>query len=95
MPGNRDHIEFWYKYIILSDIIWGKTMSYNNIAELFINTTENFASKKLYYYKTGTEWIGVTGTDIREEVENLASGLKSLGLEKGDKVAIQSTEGKS
>ena len=66
-------------------------MNYNNIAELFINTTESFASKKLYYYKSGTEWIGITGTDIREEVENLASGLKSLGLQKGQKVAIQST----
>ena len=66
-------------------------MEFKTISEMFLNTTNEFSSKPLYYYKKNSEWIGIKGNDVRSTVRNLASGLRSIGVFEGDKVAIIST----
>ena len=66
-------------------------MEYKTISEMFLNTTNEFSSKSLYYYKKNDDWIGIKGSDIRATVRNIASGLRSIGIELRDNVAILST----
>ena len=66
-------------------------MEYNTISQMFLGITNEFSSKSLYYYKKNKDWIGIKGSDVRGTVRNLASGLRSIGINNGDKVAILST----
>ena len=66
-------------------------MEYKTISQMFLNTTNEFSSKALYYYKKNNDWIGIKGSDVRATVRNIASGLRSIGIELGDNVAILST----
>ena len=66
-------------------------MRYKTISEMFLNITNEFSSKSLYYYKKNNEWIGIKGSDAKATVRNLASGLCSIDIGFGDKVAILST----
>ena len=52
-------------------------------------TTQNL-TKVLYYYKKGENWVGLTGLDIRNTVIDLAFGLRAIGVESGQNVAILS-----
>ncbi len=65
-------------------------MSFTTIPEMFQQTTENFPQKQLFYYKKKGEWIGLTGNDIQITVKDIAFGLKALGIEPGQMVAIMS-----
>ena len=44
----------------------------------------------LYYYKKDGKWIGLSGKDIKECVENIAYSLNSLDINSDDKIAIMS-----
>ena len=66
-------------------------MEYKTISEMFLATTNEFSSKVLYSYKKNSEWIGIKGSDIRSTVKNLSAGLRSIGVEAGEKAAILST----
>ena len=66
-------------------------MEYKTISQMFLNTTNEFSSKELYYYKKDNNWIGIKGSDVRVTVRNIASGLRSIGIALGDNVAILST----
>lgn len=66
-------------------------MSYNSIAEMFIQCVEKYADNPAYFDKINGEWQGKTYKEAGEIVENLSGGLTSLGIQKGDKVAILST----
>jgi len=66
-------------------------MEYKTISQMFLNTTNEFSSKELYYYKKNNNWIGIKGSDVRATVRNIASGLRSIGIGLGDNVAILST----
>ena len=43
-------------------------MTFSTIPEMFLNTTNNFADKYLYYYKKADQWIGLKGKDIKNVV---------------------------
>ena len=58
---------------------------------MFLNTTNEYSSKPLYYYKKNNEWIGIKGSDVKSTVRNISSGLRSVGIGLGDNVAILST----
>ena len=65
-------------------------MSFSTIPEMFLNTTNKFSDKYLYYYKKNDQWIGLKGKDIKNVVKEVSSALHSLGINKQDKVAIMS-----
>tara|TARA_B000000557_G_scaffold264422_1_gene269742 strand:+ start:187 stop:1977 length:1791 start_codon:yes stop_codon:yes gene_type:complete len=65
-------------------------MTFSTIPEMFLNTTNNFADKYLYYYKKADQWIGLKGKDIKNVVHEISAALKSLKIENQDKVAIMS-----
>ena len=65
-------------------------MSYTTISQMFDYATNQNLTKALYYYKNGENWVGLTGLDIRNTVTDLAFGLRSLGVESGQNVAILS-----
>jgi long-chain acyl-CoA synthetase len=66
-------------------------MSYKTIAEMFIQCVEQFADNPAFFDKIDGEWQKKTYKEAGDIVENLASGLASLGVQKGDKIAIIST----
>ena len=65
-------------------------MTYKTIPEMFFQTVENNADNYCLYDKINGVWEGNTFREIGEAVESVASGLKSLGINKGDKIAILS-----
>ena len=65
-------------------------MSYITIADMFIQSIEKYADNPAFFDKINGEWQGKTYKDAGEIVENLASGLASLGVQKEDKIAILS-----
>ena len=66
-------------------------MSYKTIAEMFIQCVEQFADNPAFFDKIDGKWQKKTYRQAGDIVENLASGLASLGVQKGDKIAILST----
>ncbi|MBC8323263.1 MAG: long-chain fatty acid--CoA ligase [Candidatus Marinimicrobia bacterium] len=66
-------------------------MSYTTIADMFIQSIEKYADNPAFFDKIDGEWKGKTYKEAGEIVENLASGLASLSVQKGDKIAILST----
>ena len=56
-------------------------MTFSTIPEMFLNTTNNFADKYLYYYKKADQWIGLKGKDIKNVVLEISAALKSLKIE--------------
>jgi len=66
-------------------------MSYTTIAEMFFQSIEKYADNPAFFDKINGEWKGKTYKEAGEIVKNLASGLASLGVQRGDKIAILST----
>lgn len=66
-------------------------MNYKTISEMFVQCVEKYADNPAFFDKIDGEWKGKTYAESGEIVENLASGLDSLGVSKGDKIAILST----
>lgn len=71
------------------------------IPQMFLQVTDHFsarntspnrgdAGKYVYMRKVGKEYVGMTYDELRELTENFAAGLKTLGIERGDKVGIVS-----
>lgn len=65
-------------------------MTYKTIPEMFFQTVENNADKYSLFDKVNGVWEGKTFKEIGEAVELVGSGLKSLGIKRGDKIAILS-----
>ena len=66
-------------------------MEFKTMSEMFLNTTSEYSSKSLYYYKKDGDWIGIKGSDVKNTVRNISSGLRSIDVGLGDNVAILST----
>jgi long-chain acyl-CoA synthetase len=58
------------------------------IADLLPKAAELYGSKVAVRYKEGNQWVSKTFDEVREIVRPLAFGLVTLGVEKGDRVAI-------
>ncbi len=61
---------------------------FDTIAEMFISVTNKYADKTAYGYKVGDEWKRMTFAQVREMVEKISYGLKSLGIKPGDHIGI-------
>jgi long-chain acyl-CoA synthetase len=65
-------------------------MKSKTIAELFVTTTSNYSrsSKPVYRYKQHSQYVDVSFSSLRSDVEHFAFSLYSLGLKKGETVAL-------
>jgi long-chain acyl-CoA synthetase len=66
----------------------GRGTNSKTIADLLPRAAEMYGSAVAVKYKEGDRWIDRTYGEVREIVRPLAFGLVTLGVEKGDRVAI-------
>jgi long-chain acyl-CoA synthetase len=66
----------------------GRGTNSKTIADLLPKAAAQYGSNVAVRYKEGDRWIGKTFDEVLEIVRPLAFGLVTLGIEKGDRVAI-------
>jgi long-chain acyl-CoA synthetase len=71
------------------------TARFTNLVELLTRSCESFSARplfgtKLENGKLGDRWSWITYGEFRERVDHCRGGLASLGVERGDKIAIVS-----
>jgi long-chain acyl-CoA synthetase len=66
----------------------GRGTNSKTIADLLPRAVEMYGTAVAVKYKDGDRWIDRTFDEVREIVRPLAFGLVTLGIEKGDRVAI-------
>ncbi len=64
------------------------TPKYNNLVELYEESIKKFAGRPLFGTKQGDEWKWMTYGEFGKQVDQARGGLASLGVHKGDVVAI-------
>ncbi|RKY50743.1 MAG: long-chain fatty acid--CoA ligase [Candidatus Neomarinimicrobiota bacterium] len=67
-----------------------KEMEKRTIAAEFIRSTDQWKDKVAYAYKHHGEWVDVSYGEVRKRAENIARALWSMGLRRGDHIAILS-----
>lgn len=65
-------------------------MKFKNLGEMLFKNTKEFADKPFYMFKREGRYQTLTYKDFFDQVILVSSGLKSLGLDKGDKVVMLS-----
>jgi long-chain acyl-CoA synthetase len=65
-------------------------VDFSTIPEMFEKVTGKFATavRPALMYKTGGKYEGIGYAELKSRVENFACGLASLGIRRGDRVAI-------
>ncbi|MFN0278831.1 MAG: AMP-dependent synthetase/ligase [Pyrinomonadaceae bacterium] len=58
------------------------------LADLFLRSSAEFNLSDSLNYKQDGEWKAISSAEVIERAENIALGLYSLGLRKGDRAAI-------
>jgi long-chain acyl-CoA synthetase len=66
----------------------GRGTNSKTLADLLPKAAEQYGTHVAVRYKEGDQWIGKTFDEIREIIRPLAFGLVTLGVEKGNRVAI-------
>ncbi|MCK4560569.1 MAG: AMP-binding protein [Calditrichia bacterium] len=66
-------------------------MNYINLADMFFSKRRDFASHTAYRFKKDGQWVDLTFKEAVDQSEKLAAGLAYYGINKGDKVALIST----
>ncbi len=61
-----------------------------NVITLFLKKEEELQDKPCLRYKSKGSWKALSWTQLKDRVESLAFELQSLGIQKGDRVAILS-----
>lgn len=60
------------------------------LIQLFEESVEKFRDNNLLLEKIGNQYVGMTFAQTRERVYRMAAGLMSLGISKGDRIALLS-----
>jgi long-chain acyl-CoA synthetase len=60
------------------------------LVQIFLDSAERFRKPAMFMRKAGGKWESISAERARADVENLALGLKEMGIQRGDKVAILS-----
>ena len=63
---------------------------FENLVDLFEQSTEKFGPRELFGTKVGGTWVWTTYEQLRKLVDDFRGGLASLGVGRGDCVAIVS-----
>jgi long-chain acyl-CoA synthetase len=63
-------------------------MGYQSLAEMFLLQAERYRDRVLYRFARGGQWEDCTWQEALRRVQEIALGLVSLGVKKGDRVAI-------
>jgi long-chain acyl-CoA synthetase len=63
-------------------------MSFTTLTELFYHSVDTFRKPDHLKFKKDGAWRDISSDEFRRAVEELSMGLRSLGVEKGDRVAI-------
>jgi long-chain acyl-CoA synthetase len=66
----------------------GRGTNSKTVADLLPRAAELYGSKIAVRSKEGGQWVGKTFVEVADVVRPLAFGLVTLGIEKGDRVAI-------
>ena len=61
-----------------------------NLADMFFQKRKSHASHVGYMYKKDERWHSVTFEEAVNKAEKIAAGLASLGIKKGDTIALMS-----
>jgi long-chain acyl-CoA synthetase len=67
------------------------TMDYsalNSLPEMFFEQSRRFEDAALLWAKRNDRWQSMSWREVRELVEAVAAGLRTLGVKKGDRVAL-------
>src|SRR5882724_1096572 len=62
----------------------------NTLNELFNSAVDRYRESEFLRFKASGEWRSLTFGEVARRVRELALGLKALGIERGDRVAIWS-----
>ena len=65
-------------------------MAIRTVCDLFYHSVDTFRKPEHLKYKKEGAWHALSSDELRTAVEELSLGLRALGVEKGDKVAILS-----
>ena len=65
-------------------------MTLSTVSQMFNQVTKEHLNRDLYFYKEMGNWKGISGSEIRSTVKDLAFGIQSLGINKGNNVALLS-----
>jgi long-chain acyl-CoA synthetase len=65
-------------------------MAIQTICDIFYHSVDTFRKTEHLKYKRDGAWRGISSDEFRTAVEELSMGLRSLGVDKGDRVAILS-----
>lgn len=65
-------------------------LEYQSLGAMFISQAHRYGNKELYRFAQGGQWRSLTWSDALARVRETALGLVSLGIERGDRVAILS-----
>ena len=60
------------------------------LGELFTKAVEKRPREDALNYKKNDQWHSISSAEMLARIENIALGLRSLGLEKGDRAALLS-----
>ena len=63
-------------------------MSFKTVPQMFQHLVSEKPNLKTFYTKTDNKWEGIELIDLQAMVEDFANGLKNLGINDNDKVAI-------
>ncbi len=65
-------------------------MGYPNLGMMFHSVSQKFPTKVAYMYKSQGSYLSKTFDEVHAIVFQLAAGLKTIGVEKGDKILLLS-----
>lgn len=63
-------------------------MRYKSLGEMFFDKQTSMPDKVAYMHKKEGKWQKLTFKEVGEWAENISAGLASLGVKKGDRVAL-------
>ncbi|MEE9611983.1 MAG: AMP-binding protein, partial [Desulfatiglandales bacterium] len=63
-------------------------MSYQSLAEMFVCQAKRYGDRVLYRFARGNDWYSYSWREALSQVREIALGLVSLGVKKGDRVGI-------
>jgi len=65
-------------------------MKYNNLAEMFVSNAERLKERTAFMYKHEGQYKSISYNEAWTIVKKIAAGLASLGVKRGEKVALLS-----